>query len=71
MTPISIALGRLCVYTDMSQLFLLPFVFILKINRKSALLMMCIILFYLFIRFRGVVLNYEDLYIPYNCVLFN
>lgn len=70
-TPISVALGRLCVYTDMSQLLLLPYIFTLKINRKSALLMMCIILIYLFIRFRGVVFNYEDLYIPYHCVLFN
>lgn len=70
-TPISVALGRLCVYTDMSQLLLLPYIFTLRINRKSALLMMCIILFYLFIRFKGVVFNYEDLYIPYHCVLFN
>ena len=70
-TPISVALGRLCVYTDMSQLLLLPYIFTLKINRKSALLMMCIILIYLCIRFRGVVFNYEDLYIPYHCVLFN
>ena len=68
--PLSVALGRLTVYTDMSQLFLLPFVFTLKMNRTNTVVIMLIILFYFAIRFRGVVFNYEDLYIPYHCVLF-
>lgn len=70
-TPLSVALGRLTVYTDMAQLFLLPFVFTLRMNRANALAILSVMLFYFFIRFRGVVFNYEDLYIPYHCVLFN
>ena len=70
-TPLSVALGRLTVYTDMAQIFLLAFMFTLRMNRANALALLSIILFYFFVRFRGVVFNYEELYIPYHCVLFN
>lgn len=70
-TPLSVALGRLSVYTDMAQLLLLPYVFTLRMSRANALALVTVMLLYFFIRFRGVVFNYEDLYIPYNCVLFN
>lgn len=70
-TPLSVALGRLSVYTDMAQLLLLPYVFTLRMSRANALVLVTVMLLYFFIRFRGVVFNYEDLYIPYNCVLFN
>ena len=69
-TPISIALARLTKYTDMSQIFLLPFILTLKMKRKNALLIMVIILLYFAIRFRGVIFTYESAYIPYNFVLF-
>lgn len=69
-TSLSVALGRLTVYTDMSQLFLLPFVFTLKMNRANMLVIILVMVLYFAIRFRGVVFNYEDLYIPYHCVLF-
>ena len=70
-TPISIALGRLTMYTDMAQLFLLPFVFTLKMARKSSLIIVVVMILYFAIRFRGVIFNYEEAYIPYHCVLFN
>lgn len=70
-TPLSVALGRLTVYTDMSQLFLLPYVFNLKMNRGSKFILIGIVISYLTIRFNGIVFNYRDLYIPYHCVLFN
>lgn len=69
-TPLSVALGRLTMFTDMAQLLLLPFVFTLRMNRINTMVIVVIMLLYLAIRFRGVVFNYEDLYIPYNCVLF-
>lgn len=70
-TPLSVALGRLTVFTDMAQLFLLPYIFTLKMNRANAYSIIGIILLYFSIRFRSIVFNYEDLYIPYHCVLFN
>lgn len=70
-TPLSVALGRLTMFTDMAQLLLLPFVFTLKMNRVNSLGIIVVMILYLAIRFRGVVFNYEDLYIPYHCVLFN
>lgn len=70
-TPLSVALGRLTVYTDMAQIILLPFMFTLRMSKGNVLALSSIILFYFFIRFRGVVFNYEELYIPYHCVLFS
>ena len=70
-TPLSVALGRLTMYTDMAQLFLLPLVFTLRMNKINALMIVVIMILYLAIRFRGVIFNYEELYIPYHCVLFN
>lgn len=70
-TPLSIALGRLTVYTDMSQFFLLPFIFAMKMSKPNRLLLTGIIIIYLAIRFEGVVSNYREVYIPYHCVLFN
>lgn len=69
-TPLSIALGRLCMYTDMIQALLIPCIFSIKMNRISRLLLFLIIILYFLIRFKGIVFNYEDLYIPYKCVLF-
>lgn len=69
-TPLSMALGRLTSYTDISQLFLLPFLFTLKMNKKNTILIITIIVLYLSLRFNGVVSNYKDLYIPYHSVLF-
>lgn len=69
-TPLSAAMGRLAMYTDMAQLFLLPYMFTLKMNKANAYVIIGIILLYLAVRFRGVVFNYEELYIPYHCVLF-
>lgn len=70
-TPLSVALGRLTTYTDMSQLFLLPYIFNLKATSTSKTILMLIIISYLAVRFNGVIFNYRDLYIPYHCVLFN
>lgn len=70
-TPLSVALGRLTVFTDMAQLFLLPYIFTLRMSKANAYSIMGIILLYFALRFRGIVFNYEDLYIPYHCVLFS
>ncbi|HJC95302.1 MAG TPA: EpsG family protein [Candidatus Phocaeicola gallinarum] len=69
-TPLAPAMGRLCNYTDMSQALLLPYIFTLKMNRTNICLIMCIIILYFTIRFKGVVGNYYDAYIPYNFVFF-
>jgi len=67
-TPISVALSRLATYTNISQVIIVPFVFRLKMPLTSKILMLAIILFYFFLRFRGVVDNYYDLYVPYHFV---
>lgn len=69
-TPLSPALGRLCTYTDMSQAILLPYIFQMKMNKYNTYLLMTIVILYFIIRFRGIVTNYYEAYIPYKCVLF-
>lgn len=70
-SPLSVALGRMTMYTDMSQVILLTYIFSLRMNKANLAALTTIILAYFFIRFRGVVVNYEELYIPYHCVLLN
>lgn len=69
-TPISPALGRLGSYTDMAQAILIPFIFKLKMDYRNACLLMTIIILYFIVRFKGIVFNYYDLYVPYHFVLF-
>lgn len=69
LTPLSPALGRFCSYTDMTQAILLPFLFYYRIKSKiNIYILYIIIIAYLGLRFKGVVYNYYDLYIPYNSV---
>ncbi len=67
-TPISVALARLTMYTDVSQIIIVPFVFKLRMPLTSKILILVIIGLYFFMRFRGVVNNYYDLYVPYHFV---
>ena len=70
LTPLSPALGRFCSYTDMTQAILLPYLFYYRIKSKiNKYILYIIIIFYLGLRFKGVVNNYYDLYIPYNSIL--
>lgn len=69
-TPISVALSRLSVFSDMAQPLLLPYIFSLKLKRVTILLLCLILLLYFAVRFRGVVFNYHDLYIPYKTLYF-
>lgn len=69
-SPISPALGRLGTYTDMAQALLIPYLFTIRIDKKNTYLLIVLIIFYFIIRFKGIVFNYYDVYIPYNFVLF-
>ncbi len=69
-TPLSVGLSRITSFTDMSQLVIVPYIFQLRMTKISKVIIFCIIALYFLIRFKGVVENYHDLYIPYNLVLF-
>ncbi|MBD5331387.1 MAG: EpsG family protein [Bacteroides sp.] len=68
-TPLSIALGRLTVFSDMFQALLIPYIFTLKMKNSSRIILLLIIGVYFLYRFTGVVNNYHDLYIPYKSFL--
>lgn len=68
LSPLSVALPRLCVYTDITQILLIPYVFKLKMRKNFKMLLFFVFSVYLFYRFNGVVNNYYDLYIPYHFV---
>lgn len=67
-TPLSIALGRLCMYFDIIQAVIIPYIFTGNTNRINKCILFILIIGYFFIRFKGIVFNYQDLYIPYNFV---
>lgn len=64
--PLSVALGRLTVFTDMAQLFLILYLLTLKFNKGTEYIMISVLILYFLMRFNGVVNNYYDLYIPYH-----
>ncbi len=66
--PISVPLARVTMYYDLLQMFLIPCLFRLKVTRESKYLIYFVLTMYLFIRFKGVVFNYEELYIPYKSI---
>lgn len=66
LTPLSPAFARLITYYDLFQIILIPSLFLYKMKKNVRFILFIIVASYLFFRFRGVVLNYEDLYIPYN-----
>lgn len=69
LTPLSPALGRFCTYTDMSQTIIIPYLFLYRIKTRINLYCLyIIIIFYFYFRFKGVIYNYYDLYIPYNSI---
>ncbi len=68
-TPLSVALGRLTIFTDMSQALLIPYIFTLKMNRFTLTILLSILLIYFLYRFQGVINNYHDYYIPYKSFL--
>ena len=67
-SPLSIALGRLCMYSDIIQAILIPFIFTGNTTRENKCILFILIIGYFLIRFRGIIFNYQDLYIPYNFV---
>lgn len=69
-TPLSMALGRLCMFTDIVQIFIIPYLFKLKSTRISKFLIIIFLIFYLLIRLNGIIYNYKDAYIPYKFVFF-
>lgn len=64
--PLSVALGRLATYTNMAQLFLMPYLLTVKMNKGTAYIIIVVLMLYFLIRFNGVVNNYYELYIPYH-----
>lgn len=69
-TPLSPALGRLTVYSDIAQILIFTYLFTLKMNLANRLILGILLITYLLFRFYGVVNNYYDLYVPYNFVFF-
>ena len=65
-TPLSVALNRLGSYYDFFQILLIPSIFIYKMKKELRLSFFFILSLYLLYRFRGIVMNYEDAYIPYK-----
>lgn len=68
-TPLSVALGRLTIFSDMSQALLIPYIFTLKMNRFTLTILLSILLIYFLYRFQGIINNYHDYYIPYKSFL--
>lgn len=68
--PLSVALARLTVFTDMAQIMLLPYIFTMRMNRGTVYIIVSLLIIYFFIRFNGIVMNYYDVYIPYKFCFF-
>lgn len=66
--PLSPALGRVVTYYDYSQFFIIPYLLTIPFNRRSLCIVYLLICLYCFLRFNGVVQNYEDEYIPYKSI---
>lgn len=66
--PISPTLGRLAVYYNSSQYFIIPYIFKAPFSRRSMSILFVLVLLYCCVRFRGVVNNFKDCYIPYKSV---
>lgn len=71
LTSVNVALGRLASYFDISQIFIIPYVFTAKMDVNNKLIVFSILILYLGYRFYGVVNNYYDLYIPYKALFWN
>lgn len=67
-TPLSIALGRLCMYLDIIQAVLIPYIFTGSTTRKNKSILFILIVIYFLIRFKGIIFNYKGAYIPFNFV---
>lgn len=68
-TPLHPAFTRLTTYYDLFQILLIPSLFLYRMTKNVRFILFLIVFLYLCIRFKGVVLNYEDLYIPYKFFL--
>lgn len=66
--PLSPVLGRFATYYDFSQFFLIPYFFNTPFSRRSLYFIFLLVIFYSAIRFKGVVMNYKDEYIPYTSI---
>lgn len=67
--PLAVVGVRLCAYYDIAQVFILPFLFTLKMTKENRIVLYILVCFYLYIKFKGIIVNYQDLYIPYHFVL--
>lgn len=68
-SPLSVALARLTIFSDMQQALLIPYLFTLKSKVSSKIIFLIILFIYFEYRFSGVIFNYKDLYIPYKSIL--
>ena len=68
---VNVALGRISVFFDMSQIFLFSYFFKWKMTPMSKFIFFGLLLMYFGYRFEGVVNNYYDLYIPYKSLFWN
>lgn len=66
--PFSPAMGRIANYYNLFQVFLFPYVLLLAKDRKNQLALYGLMGIYFLVRLHGVVMNYKDLYIPYNSI---
>lgn len=68
LSSVNVALGRLVVYFDISQIFVFSYLFCKKMSVPNKLIVFGVITVYLLYRFMGVVNNYYDLYVPYKSI---
>jgi len=68
---VNVALGRISVFFDMSQIFLFSYFFKWKMTPMSRFILFGLLLVYFGYRFYGVINNYYDLYVPYKSLFWN
>lgn len=64
-TPLSASLGRITVYFDIIQIFIIPYMF-RNMNIKNKLLLLNFIFLYFLLRLVTVIYSFPDEYIPYK-----
>lgn len=68
MLPLSITMARLALCYDLTQLFLIPYVFKQVHKRNAKILFFVVISVYFFSRFLSTIYAYYDEYVPYKTI---
>lgn len=68
LTPISLSLGRVTVYFDLLQLFIIPYVFYYLRDNNSKIILYAIISAYLALRLYSAIYSFQEAFIPYRTI---